>query len=784
MPALIVLFVGSGCAALIYEIVWFQLLELVIGSSAVSLGFLLATFMGGLCVGSLALPRVMSPARHPLRVYAVLELATAFAGILVLFAVPSVGRLYIASVGHGLPGLVLREAACVLCLLPPTILMGATLPAVARAAGATAEGMSWVGFLYGANIAGSVLGSLLAGFYLLRVYDMATATYVAAAINIGAGAAALFLARRTDARRVPSEMLGSNGPAATPTSSVSRCAPADIGHDARPVYLAIALSGMAALGAEVVWTRTLGLMLGATVYAFSIILAVFLAWLGIGSALGSQRVRRGVDPRLALVTCQLLLMVAVAWSAFVLARRLPYWPAQAATSNPALLFRVDLLRCLVASLPAACLWGASFPFALAATVGARDAATIVSRVYAANTVGAIVGAIGFSLIVIPLAGSQQAQRLLIALSAAGALVLLMRLGNYRFAVAAAGSIAAAWLLALTVPATPGLLVAYGRTVTTSGTPAILYLGEGLNASIAVTETDTGTRNFHVSGKVEASTEAQDMRLQRMLGNIPASLHPNPKSALVVGFGAGVTAGSLVSYPEVQRIVICEIEPLIPARIGPYFAYENNRVLDDRRTQLVIDDARHYVLTTRETFDIITSDPIHPWVKGAATLYTKEYFEMVKRHLKPGGVATQWVPLYESNLDVVKSEMATFFEVFPNGAIWGNPSNGLGYDVVLSGQVDPLRVDVAALQDRLNQPAYAAVAVSLREVGLRSAEDLLATYAGSGADLQPWLKGAEINRDRNLRLQYLAGLGLNTYEGAAIYNEILAHRRDPEWLKNP
>ena len=462
MAALIVLFVGSGCAALIYEIVWFQLLELVIGSSAVSLGFLLATFMGGLCVGSLALPRVMSPARHPLRVYAVLELATAFAGILVLFAVPYVGRLYIASVGHGLPGLALREAACVLCLLPPTILMGATLPAVARVAGATAEGMSWVGFLYGANIAGSVLGSLLAGFYLLRVYDMATATYVAAAINIGAGAAALFLARRSASGAKAaavnvSEMPGSNGPAAEPTRSVSRSAHAStkagIGRDASPVYLAIGLSGAAALGAEVVWTRTLGLMLGATVYAFSIILAVFLAGLGIGSALGSQRVRRGVDPRLALVTCQLLLMVAVAWSAFVLARRLPYWPAQAAASHPALLFRVDLLRCLVASLPAACLWGASFPFALAATVGARDAATIVSRVYAANTVGAIVGAIGFSLIVIPLAGSQQAQRLLIALSAAGAFVLLMRLGDYRFAVAAAGSIAAAWLLALTVPAT-------------------------------------------------------------------------------------------------------------------------------------------------------------------------------------------------------------------------------------------------------------------------------------------------------------------------------------------
>jgi spermidine synthase len=545
------------------------------------------------------------------------------------------------------------------------------------------------------------------------------------------------------------------------------------------VYLAIALSGMAALGAEVVWTRTLGLMLGATVYAFSIILAVFLAGLGIGSALASQRVRRGVDARLALATCQLLLMVGVAWSAFVLARWLPYWPAsRAAASSPALLFRVDLLRCLVASLPAACLWGASFPLALAATVGrvgrTSDAATMVSRVYAANTVGAILGAIGFSLIVIPLAGSQQAERLLIALSAAGAVVLLVPLRNYRLAVA--GTAVGAWLLALTVPALPGLLVAYGRTVMTSGTPAILYLGEGINASIAVTESSDGTRNFHVSGKVEASTAAQDMRLQRLLGIIPMSLHPNPTSALVVGFGAGVTAGSLVSYPNVQRIVVCEIEPLIPARIAPYFAYENNRVLDDPRTQLVIDDARHYLLTTRETFDLITSDPIHPWVKGAATLYTKEYFEMVKRHLKPGGVATQWVPLYESNPDAVRSEMATFFEVFPNGAIWGNPSNGQGYDVVLTGQADPPRVDVGALQDRLNQPAYAAVAASLREVGLRSAEDLLATYVGSGVDLQPWLQGAEINRDRNLRLQYLAGLGLNTSQGPAIYSEILAQRR--------
>ena len=152
------------------------------------------------------------------------------------------------------------------------------------------------------------------------------------------------------------------------------------------------------------------------------------------------------------------------------------------------------------------------------------------------------------------------------------------------------------------------------------------------------------RNFHVSGKVEASSEPQDMRLQRMLGHIPALLHPKPRSVLVVGCGAGVTAGSFVLYPEVERIVICEIEPLIPPIAADYFGPENYNVLDDPRVEVVYDDARHYILTTNEKFDIITSDPIHPWVKGSATLYSKEYFEMCRRHLNPGGVITQWVPL--------------------------------------------------------------------------------------------------------------------------------------------
>jgi len=204
-------------------------------------------------------------------------------------------------------------------------------------------------------------------------------------------------------------------------------------------------------------------------------------------------------------------------------------------------------------------------------------------------------------------------------------------------------------------------------------------------------------------------------------------------------------------------------------------------MNDPRTRIVYDDARHFVLTTPEKFDIITSDPIHPWVKGSATLYSKEYFELVKKHLNPGGVVTQWVPLYESDPATVKSEIATFFDVFPNGTIWGNDIAGGGYDIVLLGQAEAARVDPDAMQARLDRPDGLRVAASLREVGFGNVMQMLSTYAGRYEDLKPWLRDAEINYDSNLRLQYMAGLALNVSREGSIYSEMLAYRRFPASL---
>ena len=774
LPFLLVLFVGSGLCALIYEVVWFQLLELVIGSSAISLGVLLATFMGGMCIGSLTLPRFARRVRHPLQLYALLELSIGSIGVLELFAIPLIGRMYSPAVGHGAAAILLRAVVAGLCLLPPTILMGATLPAIARWVESSPRGISWLGFFYGSNIAGAVIGSVWAGFYLLRVHDQAVATWVAAGLNIVVASIAWGIASRTPAKPLG---ISDTGVAEATAHSAPRSG-------ARAVYIAIGLSGACALAAEVVWTRLLSLTFGASVYTFSMILAVFLTGLGLGSASAAWLARIVGNPRRALAWCQGLLTMAIAWGAAVIFLALPNWPINPSLAPSAwYALQLDLIRGALAMLPAAILWGASFPFALAAiATPGEDTARLVGRVYAANTVGSIVGAIVCSLLLIPVLGTRDAQRVIIGVAAVASMILLHAPElKVRAALLATPLLAA--LLVVTMPELPGNLVAHGRyAVTWIGKTDVLYVGEGMNSSVAVTKVlSSGATQFHVSGKVEASSLPQDMRLQKMLAHLPALVHPNPQSVLVVGFGAGVTAGSFLPYPSVTRLVICEIEPLIPKVVSTWFVKENNNVAKDPRTQIYFDDARSFVQTSDEQFDIITSDPINPWVKGAASLYTREYFQAVKDHLKPGGVVTQWVPLYESTLDAVRSELATFFEVFPGGTIWANTLNGDGYDVVLLGQAVPSRIDISVMEQRFQDAGYRQVSASLIESGFGTPVELFSTYAGSGADLKAWLVGAAINTDRNLRLQYLAGIGLNQYTAANILEQIAAHKKFPEQL---
>jgi spermidine synthase len=475
----------------------------------------------------------------------------------------------------------------------------------------------------------------------------------------------------------------------------------------------------------------------------------------------------------------------------------------------------------------------------------------VGGVYAANTVGAILGSLAFSMLIIPQAGTQWAQRIIIILTAVSSLVALAPFfasrqkpkkkgANAAQPSAVSGrkltggliSLVMVILLAYSVSPVPWISVAFGRFSSLwvercipgiasnkdvpleankeTGLRYCVYVGEGMNVSAAVTKLDANKIFFHGAGKMQASSIPEDMRLQRMLGHLSVLTQANPdnvKDILVVACGAGVTAGSFVPYPNIERITICDIEPLVPKVVTPMFGKfnyhivdgidrENPHMVEGKEVRVVYDDGRHYIRTLPEgkKFDVITSDPIDPWVKGCAAMNTVEYYRMCREHLNPGGVMSLWIPLYESDNETVKSIISTFFQVFPNGMVFSNDINGQGFDAVLLGQVEPTRIDMDRLHEQLNSPDYARVRESLVEVGFGAdVADiswrpnmwgdpeiaLLATYAGRASDMKEWMEGAQINTDRNLRLQYLAGMSVNSFLATKILKGILEYYTFPE-----
>lgn len=777
-PTLLVLFFAGGCAALIYEVVWFEMLRQVVGASSLSIAILLTGYMGGLFLGSLGIARWVSARRHPLRVYAVLEFGIGIFGLLLLSTLPLVRNIYVSAVGYGPTSILLRAIVCLLCLLPPTVMMGATLPVIARWMGASTTGVSRIGLLYAANILGAVAGTLFAGFHLLPLYDLTVATVFAAVLNALAAVVALALAAHFSSE--------------TETRPLRSSAYATSGKPHYLVYWVIGLSGFTALSAQVVWTRLASMLFGASVYSFSIILAVFLTGLGLGSAFGAHIVRNRLNSNLALVWTQLGLIVAIPFAALAINHLLPHWNLrnnsfEQLSFNPTF----DLLRGSAAMLPATILWGASFPLAVS-TAARRESepGQLVGGIYAANTGGAIIGALACSLLLIPALGTQTAQQLTIVCSGIAAISALALIKSEHRRTSKPRKAAPSYPIAiatftvfmtLLMPPTEARLIGFGHdTLQWSRDNVFVHVSEGRSASVAVSTSEhSGHRYFHVGGKIVASNMPVDMRLQYMLGQLPALFHPDPKSVLVVGFGAGVTAGSFVHYPGIEKIVICEIEPQVIEAARLHFSSENNGVLDDPRVEIVYDDARHYIATTDQTFDIITSDPLHPWVKGAAALYSVEYFGQVKNRLNAGGIVTQWVPLYQTSEAAVQSQILTFTQSFADTTIWHSNLLEDGYDLVLLGTEEKLRINTGRIQDKLS--ANPAINRTLNTIGFESLGRLLSSYTAHGRGVQTWLENAEVNHDRSLRLQYLAGAASGRYDAKDIYDSISRNRSFPESL---
>jgi spermidine synthase len=765
--------------------------------------------MGGLFVGSLGYARVVPARWNPLRTYAIIELMIAGTGVAMPFLIGWLRAAYLEHATSPGMALTLRTVLCAGLLLPPTVLMGATLPALARWVRADERQAASIGRLYAANLLGAVAGTLGSALVLLPTLGLLGTNLVAVGLSLlVAGVAATM-----------------RGSYASPRKTE---APDTTTHDALPVYMAYALNGMAALSFEVVWTRLLSMVLGSTVYAFSLVLGVFLLALGFGSAVGSALGPRLARPRRAFATLQLGVAAAVGTTP-VLVSLVPLWfvdfDARHA-DDPWLLTLTNLLRVTVVVFPGAFLWGMAFPLALV-SLGRDlgDAARPVGRLYAFNTVGSVLGALAASFVLIPAAGSSTAAAHLILVPLAATAVLLLPSRPSRWALATIGvavvvvvyftswpSDAAAvaqvalargreapWLVQVLIAAaaiTAALSLVrrphgWGACAAAVGTvlalctsvpdqlymlgrsygshpgqrrgSEILLIEEGALEPVVVFRAPDRSLQISISGKVCASTNPTDMVVQRLLGHLPVLLSADPSRCLVVGLGAGITAGAVAVHDSVGEVDVVELE----RRVEPaarLFAEANYNVLDSGKVRLVIDDGRHWVATTDRTYGVITSDPIEPYLAGAAALYTVEYYEACRSRLVDGGVFVQFMGMAGMDEPGVRSLLAAFAQVFPGGSIWITR-----YDVVMVGTKGPERVDLESIRARLASDP--TVAASLAEVGLRSAEDVLACRLCSCQSLSEYLRGATPNSDDRLTIQYTGWRAFYRF-----YNRDVSHIR--------
>jgi spermidine synthase len=502
---------------------------------------------------------------------------------------------------------------------------------------------------------------------------------------------------------------------------------------------------------------------------------------GIGAAALSRRWRDPRALRSALGGAQALLVAAMFWASWALRATVYRWTDTGA-SSPWLVLALDFWRCSRIIGPAALLWGASLPLEIAALSDehGRVSERLVARAYAWNTLGAVAAAVVTSTVLIPSIGTQYAQRLCVLIAAFAAWLLWRSpwaKDTARSHVALiVGLGGAAGICSWLVRPVPPELVGYGPAAPaeakSNAAESFLFVGEGANASIAVSRTKDRALCYHNAGKVQASTGEMDMRLQRMLGHSSTFFVREPRNVLTIGFGAGVTAGAVSMEPALERQTIVEIEALVPPTADRFFGRYNGYVLRNPKARVVIDDARHFLSTSDEKYDAITVDPFDPWARGAAALTTREFLSVMKRQLNPGGVVAMWVPLYETTEEVVRTEIETFVDVFPEALLFGNAKGGRGYDTVLIGPVDRPRLDIDALEARLARSEYLPMRHSLHQIGFTNVSDLLATYAAGGSQLRAWAAGAPLNLDRDLRLQYLAGLRASGMDPEGIYTSIL------------
>lgn len=765
-PGIFVLFLLSGATGLIYEVIWLRQLVLIFGSTQFATSTILSTFMGGLALGAYLAgrwPRMQTGS--PLRIYGVLEIAIGLYALAVPFLFRSLTPIYrvIWEAGASDSFILLSLAKFVgigLVLLPPTVLMGASLPVLARQIADDPDHIGGkVGGLYAINIFGAVAGVFIAGFLAVPILGVQTSILVTAFVNVLIGLAAFALAPRFGPPSVAKSDTDDSGKSKTfqlPPSWV------------RLTLVVFGLSGFGALVLEVAWTRVLSLVLGSSVYAFSLMLLAFLIGLAFGGAFFSALLRRFDlnPPRLLaglLATSGLL-----AYLSAVLFPLLPRLLAEmlfAWKPEPTGWFVLQFIIGLVLMFPTTFALGGIFPTVLQIHASDLDGVSdSVGTVYASNTVGTILGAAVAGFVLIPNLGVLNTV-VAIALAQLGLALLViitMLAENTRSRLLFAGG-AIVLLAGLFVmrPAwdvqamNAGVFNLFGDEEETSwaeyqGDPddtVVVYEAEGLTAHIFVAdEPKYNNRYLSVNGKVEASTQS-DLETQLLAAHLPLLIHENPESVMVIGLASGISAGAAAAHP-VESIRILEIEKKI-VRAAELFASHNGNILDDERVVLSFNDARNELEFSPETYDVVVSEPSNPWMTIAANLFTEDFFRLAASRMRPGGIYCQWVQNYYLPGEDLKSIVAAFRKSFPNVMMFESAGS---VDLLLLGAQEPLALDLDRMAGRL---AELSVRLDLARVDMSSPLEILSTFRMGDREIERLVKNAARNTDNNARVEFSA-----------------------------
>ena len=785
----------SGATGLIYEVLWARMLGLVFGATTLAVSTVLAAFMGGLALGSALAGRTGARVSRPVRAYGLLEMGIALYALAVPFLFSLVDSLYTVIWQHLHPGFFVfslwRFLLSCLMLLVPTTLMGATLPllsaALVRSAGQTSTSVTR---LYTRNLAGAICGSIVAGFFLLPVFGVRATIHTAAIINIIIGIVTILADRRTET----SSSAATANPPGVPTEEAlpgieevllagdvvhlaTRAARVETPGDGTPGnakfwLLCAFVSGFVTISTQVAWTRILTMIVGSSTYAFSIVVALFLLGLSGGAYMIARKNLSG-KLRESVLRVELVTAVSLFLSLLVV-NRIPGLLIAVGlrlhiNSWAGLLTLQTVSVALLILLPAF-LMGTVMPLVLVwAGTNSRDQSVqLVGRSYAVNTIGAIVGAFGAGFVLIP----RFSTRFTILFAAALCVIVAglayqpkvdARDRDLQQAIAAGLTLVLIVLLFLAAPRmnlanlSVGAYDSLVRVLAKSrggvddgsvqlrgpDTHELLMYEEGPTSTVSVRK-DWDITSMAINGRTNAS-DREDMPTQVMLGQMPLLLAPRIRNALVVGYATGVTAGAMLQSP-IESLECVELEPAT-VNGSRFFEHVNNHPLNDPRLHLIIDDARTYLRVTPTRYDMIVSEPSHPWVPGVANLFTREFFQLGRNRLNDDGVFVQWLQIYQLSTDSLRSILATFHETFPHLLVFRVEGAWKGKDLLLIGSKIPLTLD--RMKERIGDPRISA---ELARVNIKSAADVRAWYVCDERQLAPAIAGAVINTDDNMHIE--------------------------------